>query len=305
MRSNKFSISIIIGFICLCSLVSVGIWYYLSHRTINTKHVFRTVYEPPIHLGEIHLEKGAKPAWVYCNNDRLYLTSYDNETVEVLSLQGKKISSFTPKLPGYGCSPQGLAKIDDKMLIADYASGSLALVDSVGKVLDGFFETPNKLKFRPVGIWSRNKVFYVTNVLSNGWMAIGNDGYLINVVQGAGESNLGFPYGIVVTDDGRVIVTDPKAGKIKAFTCAGRYIYDFETSPIGLKNPQGLTIDGYARIHVVDNGTGKVFVYDNTGKFLFTYGEGLKNPSTISIDIKNRVAYITNTENETISAWGL
>ena len=305
LRKPVIIIILISGFI-------IGNWLIFSPgggQGIELEHRAAGQQEKPIYLGEIRdFGRGPgkdKPAWVYVYEDNLYVSYFDREIVDILTLKGEKTGDFRAKITKSPGAPEGMFKTGDKLLIADYHNGGLGIYRENGMLFDAYYETAEGRQIKPVGITANKNVFYLTDVSINGWLAVLDDGEMIMEVRGDDEKKgLEFPYGIVVTDDGRVVVTDPAGGKVKAFTCSGRYAYDFPVSEAGLTNPQGIDIDGFGRIHIVDNGTGKIFVFDNKGRFMFTYGKDLLNPSTIAVDDDKRIIYIANTEKNSISVWG-
>lgn len=279
---------------------------YLNFKTSGSfEHRVTGIYDPPRQLGTIDLAPGLKPAWVYNWGDSLYVDYFNGNNVDIFSFDGTKKGEFNNAgLKGTG-SPQGMGIIGKRLLIADYLNKALVVFSPTGQYQESFANLPDKTEFIPVGVAVYNRVFYITDKKSEGWLAIGDDGVFINLVKGQDEkTRLLFPYGLVVTEDGRVIVTDPKGGQIKVFACAGWYAYDFPVTEAGLKNPQGIAIDGLDRIHVVDNGSNRVFVYDNRGRYMFKYGRSLEEPSTITVNRKRRLIYIANTEKGNIQVWG-
>jgi len=270
----------------------------LKHRSLREKDV-------PVYLGEIRVPDDKKPAWVYVYEKKLFVSYFGEERVDIFSPEGVKKGSFRAKITKGRGAPQGMVSTARGLLIADYLNGGIGFYAPNGRLLDAYYETAEKRQIKPVSAAVYGEVLYVTDVNINGWLAVFQDGEMIMEVKGDNEKKkLEFPYGIVVTSDGRVVVTDPAGGKVKVFNCAGWFAYDFPTADIGMKNPQGIAVDGFGRIHIVDNGVGKVFVFDNLGKFMFTYGKELLNPSTLAIDRKNRIIYIANTEKHAISVWG-
>lgn len=262
------------------------------------------LYDPPHFVSSIKLPEDGKPAWVYAGNNNIYVSYFGREFIDIFTPEGKQTKSFSAALKGGFGSPQGIAISGNRLLVADYKNKALIFFSLTGDYIESFGKLPNNDEFIPVGVAVYNRVFYITDKKVHGWMAIGDDGELINVVQGKGtRDSLQFPYGIAVTEDGRIIVTDPQDGKIKAFACVGRYAYDFPTTEVGLLNPQGVAVDGLGRIHVVDNGTNRVFVFDNLGHYLFKYGKDLLGPSNIAVDKERQRIYITNTEKGNLSVW--
>ncbi|MFZ5639820.1 MAG: hypothetical protein ACOY4Q_03915 [Bacillota bacterium] len=279
--------------------------YNIYYKKIELAHMPLKPAEPPVYLGEIKLGGDKKPAWVYVYEEKVYVNYFNQEKVDILTPEGKKTKDFRAKITKGQGAPQGMFKSGSRLLVADFQNGGIGLYADNGRLLDAYYETAEKRQIKPVSAAVYENVFFITDVNINGWMAVLDDGEMIMEVKGDDEKKkLEFPYGIAVTDDGRVIITDPAGGKVKVFACAGWYAYDIAAAQVGLQNPQGVAIDGFGRIHIVDNGTGKIFVFDNSGKFMFTYGRDLKNPSTVAVDKKNRVIYITNTEKGSLSVWG-
>ncbi|PKM80356.1 MAG: hypothetical protein CVU89_14195 [Firmicutes bacterium HGW-Firmicutes-14] len=270
----------------------------LKHNTLNEK-------DPPVYLGEIKVPDNKKPIWVYVYEENLFVSYTEEENIDIFSLTGEKLRELRAKITKSEGAPQGMLKTSRGMLVADYQNGGIGFFADNGRLLDAYYVTADNRPIKPVSAAVYNDVLYITDVNINGWLAVLQDGEMIMEIKGDDEKKrMEFPYGIAVTGDGRVIVTDPAGGRVKVFNCAGWYAFDLPASELGMKNPQGVIIDGLGRIHLVDNGSGYVFVFDNSGNYLFKYGEGLKNPSNIAADRENRVIYIANTEDESISIWG-
>lgn len=296
---------VIYGAISLLLLAAGSAFFMYGNSGLDLEHTFATVYDPPRYIGKIEPGAELKPAWVHSGKNQIYVSYFGKDKVDIFTPEGKKKKSFHATLkPGSG-TPQGMVTIGEKLFVSDYENRSILIFNQKGDYIESYAKKPDGKEFFPVGLADYDRVVYVADTKINGWMAIGETGEFINDVKGTNDKNtLQFPYGIAVTDDGRVVITDPIGGKVKVFSCPGWYIGDYPTAEIGMLNPQGIVIDGFGRIHVVDNGTNQVFVYDNTGRYQFRYGEGLKGPSNISIDKERQVIYITNTEAGNISVWG-
>lgn len=293
LQERRNLLLILLGIVMLGVLGGLALWWAGHPR--EQKVTSATM--PPILLDRFQTRPGQKPGWVFWSGKNLYVSYFGRDYIDICSPKGKVIKTFQGTVKNGVGTPQGMGLIGDRLFVADISNQSLLVFNPQGGFLEAYNKKPNQEEITPVGVAVYNRVVYVTDKTAKGWMAIGDDGYFINSVRGKSEQDtLEFPYGIIVTPDGRVIVTDPQQGKIKVYTCPGWYAYDFPTQKIGLKNPQGLAIDGFGRIHVVDNGTNQVFVYNSKGDFLLKYGEGLAGPASIAIDLASRHIYLANTE---------
>ena len=127
---------------------------------------------------------------------------------------------------------------------------------------------------------------------------------LVDIVAGAPDFHaLIAPYEVVEDSHGRIIVTDPGA--------AGIHIFDFDQQKYkfiardkekdGLVTPQCVTVDAADNIYVTDSESGKIFVFQPSGKFERTIGslkggEGyFKRPTGIAVDSAGQRIYVTDT----------
>ena len=128
---------------------------------------------------------------------------------------------------------------------------------------------------------------------------------LIDIVAGAPDFHaLISPYEVAEDSRGRFIVTDPGA--------AGIHIFDFPQQKYkfisrerddnkGLEAPQCLAVDAEDNIYVTDSLSGKIFVFEPSGKFARTIGslkggEGyFKRPTGIAVDSAAQRIYVSDT----------
>ncbi len=128
---------------------------------------------------------------------------------------------------------------------------------------------------------------------------------LVDVVAGEPDHpQLVRPYSIAVDSRGRAIVSDPGAN--------GIHIFDFENHKYKfierrdkdkdlMRTPQCVAVDAQDNIYVTDSESGKIFVFEPSGKFRRTIGslkggEGyFKRPTGIAVDSAAQRIYITDT----------
>ncbi len=128
---------------------------------------------------------------------------------------------------------------------------------------------------------------------------------LVDVV--AGEPEFKFlvrPYSIVTDSKGRIIVTDPGAAGVHIFDFAQqkyKFIERRDKDKDAMLGPQCVAVDAQDNIYVTDSETGKIFVFNSTGKFervigSLKGGEGyFKRPTGIAVDSVAQRIYVTDT----------
>jgi DNA-binding beta-propeller fold protein YncE len=127
---------------------------------------------------------------------------------------------------------------------------------------------------------------------------------VLDLVAGAPDFHaLISPYEAVTDSRGRIIVTDPGAAGIHIFDFAEqkyKFIYRGKDRD-RLVAPQCVTVDAADHIYVTDSESGKIFVFEPSGKFERTIGslkggEGyFKRPTGIAVDSAARRIYVTDT----------
>lgn len=112
------------------------------------------------------------------------------------------------------------------------------------------------------------------------------------------------PYSIAVDSRGRAIVTDPGANGIHIFDFVQHKYKFIERRDNGrdpMRAPQCVALDAQDNIYVTDSESGKIFVFEPSGKFRRTIGslkggEGyFKRPTGIAVDSAAQRIYITDT----------
>ena len=112
------------------------------------------------------------------------------------------------------------------------------------------------------------------------------------------------PYSIAVDSHGRAIVSDPGAAGVHIFDFEHRkykFIERWEKGKDAMLVPQCVALDAQDNIYVTDSESGKIFVFDENGKFKHALGslkggEGyFKRPTGIAVDSAQQRIYVTDT----------
>lgn len=128
---------------------------------------------------------------------------------------------------------------------------------------------------------------------------------LVDVVAGEPDHpHLVRPYSIAVDSRGRAIVSDPGANGIHIFDFEDhkyKFIERRDKDKDPMRTPQCVAVDAQDNIYVTDSESGKIFVFDPSGKFRRTIGslkggEGyFKRPTGIAVDSAAQRIYVTDT----------
>lgn len=112
------------------------------------------------------------------------------------------------------------------------------------------------------------------------------------------------PYGIAVDSRGRYIITDPGAGGFHIFDFVQqkyKFVTRREKGKDAMLFPQCVAVDEQDNIYISDSASGKVFVFEPSGKLQRVIGslkggEGyFKRPTGVAVDSKAQRIYITDT----------
>ncbi len=105
-----------------------------------------------------------------------------------------------------------------------------------------------------------------------------------------------FPTRLAKGPDGKIYVSDAKAGSVFIYTPAFFLADELKN----LDSPLGVAVDGDGRIYVGSNGRDRVEIYDAVGRSVGVLGEGkIKMPNDLAIDRDGRL-YVADSETRTI-----
>lgn len=255
-----------------------------------------------------------QPARLRIRGDSLFVAYNGLPRLDMYDLDLNLLKSFDLQAPDQ-ILPTDFAVTDTSFVVCDHAKGMVAVFDRTGRYIDSFSTLPNgSAHLSPMSLTAYRGVAYAADVGQKRVLAISlNDagsvterGELILAIPGQDVKPLGFPSAVMVTDDGRLLIGDAGAGRIRVFTCDGRSIYDFDAVP-GLESmaPQAFAVDAVidpslqsedsfdpsgvrqqGRVHVADGLNGRIHMFNPLGAYLGSYPEEipLVGPSGLAID---------------------
>lgn len=107
------------------------------------------------------------------------------------------------------------------------------------------------------------------------------------------------PYGIAVTPEGRVLVTDTAARRVFNFDLDARTVSFVGESGSGkITKPIGVAVDGEGRVFVADGTLNRIFGYARDGSLAVAIGHDgeLDSPSGLAADRQNHWIYVADSK---------
>lgn len=290
----------------------------LPHKLTNEK-------DPPVFLNIIKGPKSQpidRPIGITTDKGILYVANNNPSRIDKFLPSGKRLGSFYVSPKNTLSLPMGIA-IDwvGKIYVSDVSNASIKVFDKDGKYLYWFPKPipgmPVEDPFiNPLGLFSQDKNLYVIDAGDSSVKVFSTAGtkLLSFGKPGTDPGDMQYPNSIALTDDNELLVSDSNNARVQIFSSKGKVLGQLE-QPIGKRPwllPRGIAVDGFGRIHVVDNMSHRINVYDKNKKFLFSYGskddrdvgEGLNFANGIAIDKELRLIYVADTGNNRIIVWG-
>jgi predicted membrane-bound mannosyltransferase/DNA-binding beta-propeller fold protein YncE len=121
------------------------------------------------------------------------------------------------------------------------------------------------------------------------------------------------PWGVAVSPDGYVYVTDVWNHRVEKFTAEGSFVktwgyFGQGEAPDAFYGPRGLAVDAEGRVYVADTGNKRIVVFDSDGKAITQFGGAgfdpgqFDEPVGVAVD-KNGKVYVVDTWNQRIQTF--
>ncbi len=225
---------------------------------------------------------------------------------------------------------------ESMLVVISHSRGMVILYDRSGALITSFGTQPDGVTpLMPYSVFCYGGVAYISDISLKGIMAVSltdakditEVGELILVIPSDTTYRIGFPSALIVTIDGRLISADANDGKVKVYTCDGRYVYDFDS----LTTPKIPMIHGFAyddvsdpslidttvfdpsnihthgRIHTLDPNNRQVHMFSTLGKYVASYpndSEVFERPSDIVIDFLGNQVFVADPVQEKLLIFG-
>ena len=335
IRSQKLLtlplILIAVGVSLAVPLSKIGSQYFLTMGERVAHANFQTSFDQqPVLIGKIQFkDKSQIPTQVIADNDNLLVTYSNSSRVDFFDEQYKltqtlNLNSDTP----HPLLIKSIATGDNQLFIGDAFTRQIKRFDKSGNLLGAWGWYPDgTTPIASSSLFYHNEVLYVSDGIQNKLLAV--SGVEKTQIVESGEmlfakslrtapTSPGSPEDMFITPDGRLVLADSRSGKIDVYSCMGDYYYSFETGGSAkMIGPNGIAADNIpspkliarldsifdpsdvhkqGRIHITDQKTGRVKVFDNQGKYILTYGQELGTPEDIAINRQRRIINIADSE---------
>jgi len=252
---------------------------------------------------------------------RIIVGDPDKKEILIFDKQGKFIKSFGKegRKEGEFLADMGGIAIDsqNRIYVVDTHNSRIQVFDAEGNFLFQFGEVGSeKEKFsraRGIAVDVNGKI-YVTDQEQGNIKMFDNQGHFLKVFieRDIRQGKLDEPEWIVVDKTGKIYVTHHGGGpRINVYDSAGNFILNF--APQGqnpgeiFKDVEGIATDSKGHMFAVDEDDGRVEVYAETGRYLFSLGKGIGSgpgeflsPKGIDFDAVEQLLVVTDSWNSRI-----
>lgn len=322
------------------ALVAYGLYVYQFKPMVTMRlhqHAHLAIDTPPVELTSFQIRAGGRdiiPRCVAFSRDTVYVSFVDEPLIQIYSKQLKLLGSISLDKPAT-ILPVVIATTDSQLIVADTIKGLVAVFDHDGDYISSAAWYPGrKTRIKATQLSTDGKLLTVVDphvkqvaVISLIQLQPYYDFLeLIDLVPGENRSLHISPSCATVTPEGSIWVGDSAAGKAYIFSPVGDYVNELE-QPMRAKiiDPIDFAVAFYGdgampeirsdrpewqpdqvRVHLLDKATGRVCVYDLTGRLTLVYPQdrALSRPSSIAINSSRREIFITESGTQSITVFG-
>ncbi len=290
---------------------------------------------PPVELTSFQVREGGKdltPQCIAINGDSIYVSFADDPVVLIYSTNLARLGALHLDKPSQ-VIPHAIAVTDSQLIVTDTTKGIVAVFDHEGDYISSAAWYPGKqLRILPIQLSTNGKLLTVIDAKAGQVAVISliveQPFYdfleLMNLIPKDDRSRLPKPTAAAIAPEGSFWIGD-STGKALIYSPTGDYVNEIEqptrtkiTMPIAFAAARNSSSAGASigaaghwqpdqmRMHLLDGATGKVYVYDLTGRLKLVYPQDrvLQQPTSIAINSTRREIFITERNNRSITVFG-
>jgi DNA-binding beta-propeller fold protein YncE len=264
----------------------------------------------------------SRPMGVAILEDKIHVSSYDNNRVEMFDQSGKYLGVFgldSKDAMGSFGSPMSISITGEKLIVADATRHKIIIYNrnnSTGSFDQydsefGVYGTGDKELNRPSGVAADETNIYVADTGNNCVKVFAYDGAYKKTIGslGNGQGKLNKPSDVAVIPSlNKLLVSDTGNNLIQEFSLSGEFTRQyggFGSAAGKLNNPLGIATDG-SKIIVADSANCRIQMFNvKDGSYVRQMGYRGKGPgmlyfpSDVAFDSVGRV-YVADTYNDSI-----
>jgi len=333
-ESRNWSGIILLALATLLVLYGVYLFQFkpmLSQRL--PQHQPLPLDSPPVLLTSFQVREGGKdltPQNVAIGHDSIYVSFVGESLIQVYSPSLKQLGSLHLNRPAV-IIPTAIAVTDSQLIVADTIKGLIAVFDSDGEYVNSVAWYPGRsVRIRPTQIATDGKLLTVVDPKAAQVAIISLVNQqpfldfleLMDLIPREDHLFLREPSAACIAPEGSIWIGDA-SGKAAIYSPSGDFVNELEqpkltriTTPIcfavadGSKSAAQVSQDRWQpdliRVHLLDKTTGKVYVYDLSGRLKLVYPQDrdLRQPTSIAINSLRREIFVTESATRSITAFG-
>lgn len=288
---------------------------------------------PPVQLTSFQVREGGKdlsPQNVAIGHDSIYVSFIGESLIQVYSPRLKQLGSLHLDKPAV-IIPTAIAVTDSQLIVADTIKGLIAVFDTDREYINSVAWYPGRsVRVHPTQIATDGKLLTVVDAKAAQIAVISLVSQqpffdfleLMDLIPGEDHSFLRKPSAACIAPEGSIWIGDA-SGKAAIYSPTGDFMNELEqpkltriTTPICFavandsKSATPVAIDSWQpdliRVHLLDKTTGKVYVYDLSGRLKLVYPQDrdLRQPTSIAINSLRREIFVTESATRSITVFG-
>ena len=339
-RDKRRSFGGVVFLIATMFLVAIGIYYYQFRPMLTMRvpeHQPLPIDSPPVELTSFQIRADGQdltPNSIAICHDSIFVSFCNKSLIQIYSRNLKLVNSISLAEPGI-VTPVAIAVTDSQLIVADTLKGLIAVYDHDGRYISSVAWYPGrKIRVRPIHLATDGSLLAFVDAQTKQVTIVSlieRQPYydfleMTDVIRSDSRARLNSPSCALIAPEGSIWVGNTEPGKGLIFSPTGDFQNEIEQPAITkLSSPADFAVADFSttvakgrtpspkhlqpsqiRIHLLDKVTGKVCVYDLTGKLTLVYPQdrNLNQPTAIAISSRLRQIFISESENRSITVFG-